>query len=111
MSDLASDLRQYVDRASTITLDEVSFARRPRPRRRRTLAIGAVVCCIAVTAIAIGATRNPDRHRVNVADAPSISGTITLEGWHSGPLKPGVALPLGTTAFLNATIRNNSDHS
>jgi hypothetical protein len=34
-----------------------------------------------------------------------------LEGWHSGPLKPGVTLPLGTIAFLHATIRNNSDDS
>ena len=131
MSDLAFDLRQYVDRASTITLDEVSFARRPQPRRRRTLAIGAVCCCIAVTAIAIGATRNPARHGVNVGGAPDsstpsgvtststlmggtaplIRGTIALEGWHSGELKTGVTLPLGTIAFLHATIRNISDHS
>ena len=131
MSDLASDLRQYADGAATITLDEVSSARRPRPRRRRALVIGAVCCCVAATTLAIVATRNPAHPGVRVAGAPepsvpsdipsattltggtapSIRGTVTLEGWHSGPLEPRVTLPLGTTALLHATIRNTSDHS
>src|SRR5262245_22852641 len=74
MPDLASDLRGYVDRASTITLDEVSRGARPRPRRsRRTLAVAAVCCCVAAVAIAVAATRIPGRRH----GAPMVSVTPT----------------------------------
>jgi hypothetical protein len=124
---LEDDLRRAGASLRTTDVDTPPFGVLQRKHRLRvaTITAAAVMVLLAASGGIALAARNP-HHGVNVATAPGssipsdvtststsmggttplVSGTVTF-----GSLKSGDTLPLGTIASVDATIRNNSDHS